>query len=335
MNKQYDTIFRHIKMLRMIPREPGEITANTLCERLKDQGFGTSIRTIQRDLIKYSTVFPINCREDTSKTKFWHFIKDSYPFDIPEMSPLSAFTFSLAESFLKLMLPAAITRQLDPHFRSAKNFLEKLQGPSWVKWSEKIRVVPRYQHLIPAAIKPDVLETIHEAIWKERQLEAVYKPREPKGEKEYVIHPLGLIFRNEVIYLVCTLWCYEDIKQLALHRFQSVKLLEGLRNVPESFNLDKYIQQGGISFPLRDKKIKLKVLFDSDAALHLKETPLSEDQKLVKQKDGKVLMTATVRETSELHWWLLGFGEYVEIQGPEYLRTVFKERSANMAVLYQ
>ena len=126
-------------MLRMIPREPGEITANTLCERLKDQGFETSIRTIQRDLIKYSTVFPINCREDTSKTKFWYFIKDSYPFDIPEMSPLSAFTFSLAESFLKLMLPVAITRQLDPHFRSAKNFLEKLQGPSWVKWSEKIR----------------------------------------------------------------------------------------------------------------------------------------------------------------------------------------------------
>ena len=320
-------------MLRMIPREPGEITANILYERLKDQGYEISIRSIQRDLIKYSTVFPISCREDTSKTKYWYFLKDSNPFDIPEMSPLSALTFSLAESFLKPMLPAAITRQLDPHFKCAKNFLKKFQSSSWIRWSEKIRIVPRGHQLIPAKIRQEVLDGVFEALWREKQLEASYRKRGEKKYNKYTIHPLGLVFRKEVVYLVCTLWGYSDVKQMALHRFKSAELKEETRKITNDFKLDQYIADEEFHYPVSDEKLNLKLLLDKGAAIHLYETKLSEDQTL-KIQDDKVLLEATVKNTSDLQWWILGFGEYAEVLEPEELRNEFKERVKNLGKMY-
>ena len=61
----------------------------------------------------------------------------------------------------------------------------------------------------------------------------------------------------------------------------------------------------------------MEALFD--AAYHLRETKLSEDQVLEDQPDGRVLVKATVQDTGELRWWLRGFGEGVEALAPESL----------------
>ena len=65
--------------------------------------------------------------------------------------------------------------------------------------------------------------------------------------------------------------------------------------------------------------IELEALFDTDAAFHLRETRLSTDQVLTDQPDGRVLVKARVRDTGELRWWLLGFGNAVEVLRPEGL----------------
>jgi predicted DNA-binding transcriptional regulator YafY len=38
-----------------------------------------------------------------------------------------------------------------------------------------------------------------------------------------------------------------------------------------------------------------------------------------------VRLSATVADTAELRWWLLGFGEGVEVIGPKSLRNEFIE----------
>jgi predicted DNA-binding transcriptional regulator YafY len=50
--------------------------------------------------------------------------------------------------------------------------------------------------------------------------------------------------------------------------------------------------------------------------------------------DDRVLVRATVQDTAELHWWLLGFGELVEVRAPAALREKFRERAVAMAALY-
>jgi len=170
---------------------------------------------------------------------------------------------------------------------------------------------------------------------EENQFRANYRVKVADESREYIVHPLGLVFRPEIIYLVCTLWDYDDIKQLALHRFESCEILKQRRNAPEEFNLDDYIAEGGFSYPVEEKPIKLQVLFDSQTAAHLYETPLSENQILSENDDGRILLKATVEDTSELHWWLLGFGDCVEVLKPEKLRNLFSKKIKNLADRYQ
>jgi predicted DNA-binding transcriptional regulator YafY len=44
---------------------------------------------------------------------------------------------------------------------------------------------------------------------------------------------------------------------------------------------------------------------------------------------------ATIRDTQELRWWLLGFGDAVEVLALAHLRKEFTERVAAMNRLYR
>lgn len=335
MSDVKETTVRCLAMLRMIPVAPNSIDVATLEERLTDQDYSISRRQIQRDLRKLSIPFPIREeKKEGSKANIWFWMEGTEIMDIPRMDPQTALTFTLVESFLKKVLPTSILNNLDPHFRRAKGILSGLLGVHPYKWYENIRIVPRGQALVSPPVDRNILEILHEALRLKKQIKAMYQKRNARVPKEYIIHPLGLVFKHELVYLVCTLWGYDDVKQLALHRFISAKIIDTNSNKAKKFDLDKYILQGEFSYPVKEKPIKLHLVFDSESIGHLFESPLSEDQTIKKQVDGRYLLKATVLETSELHWWLLGFGDYVEVIKPKALRKQFAETFNNLVAMY-
>jgi len=68
--------------------------------------------------------------------------------------------------------------------------------------------------------------------------------------------------------------------------------------------------------------------------MHLHESLLAAGQVLTKQDDGRELLEATVLDTTELRWWLLGFGSAVEVLEPKDLRAEFRGIAAEMVKLY-
>ena len=82
--------------------------------------------------------------------------------------------------------------------------------------------------------------------------------------------------------------------------------------------------------------IKLVLRMKRPAAAHLYETPLSEDQVITDdEREGWVRVEATVCETSQLRWWLLGFGGQVEVLQPEFLREEFRAVFVSDHALYR
>ena len=142
-------------------------------------------------------------------------------------------------------------------------------------------------------------------------------------------NPLGLVVRGNLIYLVCTLWNYQDIRQLALHRVKSAVMTDVAVTRPADFDLDRYIEEQEFHYPV-GQMIELKVKFDRRAAAHLFETPLSADQLIEDVNDVHVVVTATVRDTAQLAWWLLGFGEFTVVLEPRSARQNI-ERSQKVA----
>ena len=55
-------------------------------------------------------------------------------------------------------------------------------------------------------------------------------------------------------------------------------------------------------------------------AKHLEESPLNPTQTLAPQGDGRIQLVADVEDTAQLRWWILAFGDQVEIVEPDKLR---------------
>ncbi len=254
--------------------------------------------------------------------------------DFPAIDPKTALTFKLAESFLSDLIPPTVMDILRPYLDSAGQVLSELDTPGYGAWPDKVRIIPRTQPLIPATIDPQVLRVIYDALLHEIRFRGRYR-RRVGDEAEYDFNPLGLIFRGSVIYLVATVWEYRDPRHYALHRFTRCELLGKRLSRPEGFSLDSYIETGTFQYADRTKDIRITLLFSASVAIHLRETPLSEDQQIAKKRDGRTQIRATVKDSDQLRWWLLGFGSQVEIVRPKALRDEFKEKAKRMAMLYE
>jgi len=328
-----DTLMRQWQMLRQVPRYPLKVSTAELKQKLADEGFETTQRTIQRDLVRLSTIYPLASDEE-GKPFGWSWMADADVMDIPSMDSHTALAFWMAGEHLEPMLPKTTLRQLRPHFRTAAQVLDNIATDKGAPaWRDKVRVLHRGPKLQAPAIDVDVQNQVYDALLRNRRLVVTYVPRGQENGKEYEINPLGLVFKNGIIYLVCSMWDYPDIRLLTLHRIQNSELLDKPATAPSNFNLDAYISSGELEFAVGGD-IQLKALFSSDAVFHLGERPLSDDQKIAEQQDGRVLVTATVQDTSELRWWLLGFGDGVEVLKPVKLRRYFAGIAANMAISY-
>jgi predicted DNA-binding transcriptional regulator YafY len=139
-----------------------------------------------------------------------------------------------------------------------------------------------------------------------------------------ILHPLALVVRDSVHYLLATVWDFTDIRQLVLHRMSSARLLEEPAKEPKDFDLDDYIHQGGFDYS-SGEQIKLVARFDAYAGKALMETPLAPDQEHETLHDRRIEIRATVDDSQQLRWWLMGFGSGVEVVAPEHLREEIRK----------
>jgi len=155
--------------------------------------------------------------------------------------------------------------------------------------------------------------------------------------KTYEVNPLGLVFRNNVIYLVATIADYSDIKQFALHRFKHAELSQREVSIPEGFTLDNYIAQGEFDYPVTGshQDIKLKIKISSFTQKHLMETPLSKDQRIVELDDDVYLLEANVKDTEQLRWWIRSFSTNIEVLEPPELRAEFTREAKALTKMYR
>jgi len=216
-------------------------------------------------------------------------------------------------------MPGWVLDLLEPMLGNARGVLEE---SGLGDWRSRFKVIGRGPHLRPPDVDPEVFRTTVRALSESRRLEADYRARGADGWKRYDINPLGLVIADGVFYLVATLWDYDDVRQLALHRMRNAALLDRAATTPEGFDLGRYIEEEkAFSYPVSDRKIRLVARFHPDAAFHLRERRISDDQRLSEEPDGWCRLEATVPDTLDLRWWLLAFGDGVEVLLPPNLRT--------------
>ncbi|MCX7055913.1 MAG: WYL domain-containing protein [Proteobacteria bacterium] len=316
-----ETLLRQWELLRAIPRAPSKVTVATLLKKLAEASFKTTKRTIQRELNQLSAVFPLES-DDRSIPYGWSWAANAPAFDLPALDATTALSLRMIEQFLPTLMPPTVSETLAPQFRRAQKVLEKYGPEGFDRWTSLVRVVPREMPLLPPKLDSAAVRVIYQALLDARRVEVRYVPRSAEGaaDKTYLVNPLGVVARGSIAYLVCTLWKYTDVRHLALHRVRDAVITDEHATRPEGFDLDAYTKSGVFQYPLGNK-IQLIADFERGSAAALHETPLSDDQVIETLSDGRVRVQATVGDTAQLEWWLLAFGDLVEVLEPAHLRT--------------
>jgi len=248
------------------------------------------------------------------------------------MDGATALSLKLLEQFIPQLLPPTLKDHLRPYVRQADAVLTEHTSAHLGTWLDRVRVIPNSVPLRAPAIDDAVARTVYQALLDGKRFTAVYTARSAEP-REFVVSPLALVAKGPLLYLVCTLWDYADVRQLALHRIHTATPTDTPVTPPADFDLDRYIAEGEFHYPV-GPEIKLEARFYRGAAAHLHETPLSTDQTITDLDTDHVLVTATVRDTEQLHWWLLGFGDLVEIVAPPALRDEISLTLRSASVAY-
>lgn len=334
MRKAVDTVFRYLAILQCVPAHPARKTTTRILEELRDKDpeFNVSARSMQRSLEQLSARFPITC-ETVGRTNHWFWIDRHAMTQLPAMTEHTAFALRLANEYLRPLMPPATLRLLDGHFRHASLLLK---GSALGRWANRARIVARGPALRPPPVRGDVQREAYNALLGNRLLEINYRSRSQGRSQRVTLNPLGLVFRETVAYLVATAWHYDDIRHYALHRMSKPRLLNQPARTPPGFRLASYVQDElPFSYPLAGGEISLRAAVAPEVAAHLAERRLSGDQRTTPAADGRVLVEATIADTQELRWWLLGFGGAVEVLSPASLREEFAVQAQAMQAMYE
>ena len=326
-------LMRHLHMLSMIPRHPCKISISDLEQKLRDKGFEVGKRTLQRNLRDLAQKFPLQS-DERSKPFGWSWHADARVFNLPHMDIDTALAFHLAKQHLSPLLPPSTIKKIEPHFVAADKVLDHIRTQHGAPaWRHKVRVLQRGPDQQPPTVSADIQTAIYDGLLRNRRVDIQYLARGKRKVSHYPIQPLGLVSKNGMFYLVCTIADYSDIRQISLHRIQQAKVLDIPVVPPVDFDLDAYIASGEMKCGSRGE-IQLKAVMDKDMAAHLSECPLHEDQQLTCCESGRYLLQVSVQDTDELRWWLRGYGVKVEILEPSSLRQTFKKMAEKIAQSY-
>ncbi|MEQ3778313.1 MAG: WYL domain-containing protein [Alcanivorax sp.] len=308
-NNTTSTLSRQWLLLQSLKRGAWTGTG-ALQQALRREGIEINLRTIQRDLKTLAERFPLEA--DGLSPQGWRWRDDAPDMSAPGMTSGQALTFMMVEQHLSTLMPSSILAELRPWFDNARKQLA--QGNEGVhRWTDKVRIVPPNQPLIPPEIDKDALHTIQEALLTNRWLDVQYQSRNKSDTLNLQISPLALVQRGTVLYLIATGKSLssgkatDEVRRYALHRFKAATLREERVKPPKDFDLNDYLDKGGLGFG-NGEMTKLKITLSREAGEHLYESRLSEDQEIKELDDGQLEVVATVADTPQLRWWLRAMG---------------------------
>lgn len=307
------TMARQWELLKLLPCVGAGKTSSELTREIAERGFAVSKRQVERDLNELRAAFAIEAN-DASAPWGWRWQKNA-SVDMPGLTLAEALSLHMVKDVVSAQLPAALLQALEPRFAQAETKLRNLAPDCNVaNWPNRVRSVPTSLPLLPPSIAANALTDVQDALLAREQLEVDYLAMEADAPQTLCLHPLALVNRGPVTYLVATAWDYTDIRLYAMHRITRAKRLYEPCQSPQNFDVDQYIATGALQFG-GGQTLRLQAQVSSHLARILSETPLAADQTL---QDG--LLTATVQDAWQLDWWLLSQGDAIRVTGPKRLR---------------
>ncbi len=298
---------RQLKILQLINQQ-GEVSQ----ERLADN-FKVSRRTISRDVANLMEVFPLTSR--------WNNRQKHYTF--MDGHQLPQFTFTLAES-MALQLAKQVGQRLSSisylsaAASSVDQILNLLPDNYRRQLEEAQKVIAfRKEELTLTDQQLEWVALARQAASDYRCLELVYLTTETSQINQRVIQPYVIMPESSTVRLIAYCQLRQDFREFLFNRIKSLTLLEESFQRQSSFDVHRYM----LGSQIKDQPVNAILVIKSPLIHWIQQDPPPGLIKQTLLTKDKFSLEVDTEGRKELIYWILKYGQLVEVIEPKSLRA--------------
>jgi hypothetical protein len=334
---------RRLDLLDHIPRYPNKISTRQLLNLLEANGHeNLIIRKVQRDLEAIEALGMFGLEVDKrSKPYGWSINLNWKKLNISLMDANSALAFSTLKEVAGTLLPESTLDDLSAYFEKAEVIINSEKSPLISHWKNSVALINSNNPVSLPLPDKEVLTKIKKAIFHKKQMSADLKryllPNKGPIWKQYQhINPLGLIQREYVVTLICSIGSFhQKIYKFPIAFIKDVEIDDVDVNVPKHFNFEQ-TKNSYFRSNVSHKEISLSLLARKDSYFVMSNGKFSDNQITIETENSDMVkISATVEDNPKLRAFLRGLGNTIEVLEPSSLRRYFKELAQELLTKYQ
>lgn len=148
------------------------------------------------------------------------------------------------------------------------------------------------------------------------------------------IHPLRIVFLGRAWYVIAYSTKHREIRTFKLSRIRKLTVTERTFPPPKNVELEEYLGSAWGMIP-EGKLYDIHLHFDAKVAGNVAEVHWHASQRVEWNDDGSVEFFVTVDGIGEITWWILGYGDRVEVISPKPLRKRIADVASTVVKKYR
>lgn len=155
-----------------------------------------------------------------------------------------------------------------------------------------------------------------------------------RGVLTHKVAPVHLANLQGDWYLFVQFEGFDNFRQIALSRIQSIKLLRKKAEIKGTFNAESELQDTFSKFAGENKPFRVTVQFSEEIADRMIERQWHPKQEVKQLKDGRVEISFDTKGDIEIKRWIMAYGRYAKVKSPKWLKDQIKDEIKAMSDIY-
>ena len=286
--------------------------------------FGTSRRTVFRDLKELQAI-GIPYRYDVTSGGY----RMAPDFFLPPVD------LSLQEALSLLLLVHKARIQIELPFKtSALLAALKIENnlPDKIRQycNTTLRNISAKVHAqAPANLLDRTFVQLQKAIVRKRKVNMRYHSLFESRTTDLVLSPYHLFYNQRAWYVVGFSSLHKGIRTFKFNRIKELSLSDECFIDGDEFDLREYLGRAWSMIP-EGRIYNIKLRFLPKVASNVTEVQWHSTQKVTRNCDGSATVEFRVDGLGEITWWILGYGDQVQVLAPKVLRNKIVEVAENV-----
>ncbi|QGJ69355.1 WYL domain-containing transcriptional regulator [Planctomycetales bacterium 10988] len=227
-----------------------------------------------------------------------------------------------------------------PFYSAAARAAIKLENILPVRLREQVEDIRQAVHIklppqTPLEESEPVYQRILAAIASRQPLQVEYQSFHEQTVVYTRIDPYRVLFSRRSWYCIGRSSFHREVRTFNVHRIRKLELLEETYAIPQRFSLERYLRNAWHLIPEEGPDSEIHLQFQPLVAGNVEEVLWHKNQRTERNNDGTLDFFVTVSGLQEISWWILGYGDQVEVIEPPALREMISQAIFRMARIYQ